>query len=45
MDLRHVIRLTKPVARVTYEPHELDGSGLDDALQGLIERTRSPEAV
>ena len=41
MDLRHVIRLTKPVARVTYELHEVDGSGLDDALQGIVLRTSS----
>jgi predicted GTPase len=44
MDLRHVIRLTKPVARVTYELQEL-GSGLDHAMEGVVERTRSADAV
>ncbi|HET8526501.1 MAG TPA: cyclic 2,3-diphosphoglycerate synthase [Actinomycetota bacterium] len=40
MDLRHVIRLTKPVARVTYELQELDGSRLDDAIDGVVPRSQ-----
>jgi len=43
MDLRHVIRLDKPVARVSYELRELDGSGLEDALGGAIEHVRPVE--
>ena len=43
MDLRHVIRLDKPVARVSYELQELDGSGLEDALGGAIEHVRPVE--
>ena len=40
MDLRHVIRLTRPVARVTYELRELDGSRLDDAIEGVVPRSQ-----
>ena len=44
MDLRHVVRLTRPAARVTYELQELEGSSLRDALRGVISRAR-PVAV
>ena len=40
----HVVRLTRPAARVTYELKELEGSSLRDALQGVISRAR-PVAV
>jgi len=36
MDLRHLIRLTKPVARATYRLQEPDGPGLQEALRGVI---------
>jgi predicted GTPase len=41
MDLRHLIRLTKPVARATYRLQELDGSGLTEVLERFIARTNS----
>ena len=44
MDLRHLIRLTKPVARATYRLQELDGSGLTEVLERFIART-SPVSV
>ena len=44
MDLRHVVRLTRPAARVTYELQELEGSSLRGVLRGVISRAR-PVAV
>jgi predicted GTPase len=41
MDLRHLIRLTKPVARATYRLQELGGSGLTEVLERFIARTSS----
>ena len=41
MDLRHLIRLTMPVARATYRLQEPDGSGLQEALRAVIARASS----
>jgi predicted GTPase len=36
IDLRHVIRMTKPATRVSYELREMDTPGLEQALRSVI---------
>lgn len=44
MDLRHVIELTKPAARVTYELEEIGALRIRDVLGDVIARTAVPTA-
>jgi predicted GTPase len=45
MDLRHVIRITKPAARATYELEETGEPRLKDQLGSVIARARAATAV
>ena len=39
MDLRHVIRLTRPAVRVTYELEEIGEPTLSEALRTVLHRS------
>jgi predicted GTPase len=42
MDLRHVIRISKPATRVSYELRELDLAALETSLRGVIGMSAVP---